>query len=688
MLQGAGALERPPAKIRLLLVSRQPLSWWLDDIIAARASELCDSQESTVGPLDAAATCALMHQAATRLAKLPGTTQPTLDDAAIAAWHARNPTLHGLPLFATAAAVHAVLDRAATFELAGEDIIGALVRRERMRLEHAGQNAGWGAEAASRLHALAAVRDGLDAAAVRRLAACDLETGLPQSEHVIDAIRSLGWWEGDRIPAPSPDIVAAELLHQILVDRPDRASDWLAAVLADSASLEIERLGRLAHDMATLHGPTTSELGNCLIQAVAHDPTRADLWRAILDTASSLPFRLAALAAKIGQTLLARPDLDETERASLLNNLSIGLSETGQFADALVTIREAVDIRRRLATANPACFEPDLAQSLHNLSNQLWNNGDVRAALAAIREAVDIRRSLAAANPARFEAHLALSLNNLSNRLSDTGESAGALAAIREAADIRRSLAAANPARFEPDLAQSLHNLSNRLSDAGHGAEALAAIRQAVDLYRRLATANPARFEPDLALSLNNLSIRLTDLGDRAKALAAIRQAVNIRRRLATANPARFEADLAQSLINLSNELSHAGDRGGVLAAIRQAVDLYRRLATANPARFEPDLAGSLNNLSVRLSDPGDRAEALAAIRQAVDFYRRLAIANPARFEPNLAGSLYNLSVRETAPKPSRPSAKRWTSTAAWRPQTRRASSPTWRRASSTFPFG
>jgi hypothetical protein len=363
LLQGAGVLERPPAKIRLLLVSRQPLSWWLDDIIAARASELCDSQESTVGPLDAAATCALVHQAATRLAKLPGTTQSTLDDAAIAAWHARNPTMHGLPLFATAAAVHAVLDRAATFELAGEDIIGALVRRERMRLEHAGQNAGWGAEAASRLHALAALRDGLDAAAVRRLAACDLETGLPQSEHVIDAIRSLGWWEDDRIPAPSPDIVAAELLHQILVDRPDRASDWLAAVLADPASLEIERLGRLAHDMATLHGPTTSELGNCLIQAVAHDPTRADLWRAILDTAASLPFRLAALAAKIGRTLLARPDLDETERASLLNNLSIGLSETGQFADALVTIREAVDIRRRLATANPARFEPDLAQS-------------------------------------------------------------------------------------------------------------------------------------------------------------------------------------------------------------------------------------------------------------------------------------------------------------------------------------
>src|SRR5712691_1352477 len=91
--------------------------------------------------------------------------------------------------------------------------------------------------------------------------------------------------------------------------------------------------------------------------------------------------------------------------------------------------------------------------------------------------AVDIRRRLAQANPARFEPDLAMSLNNLSLRLSDAGDGAGALAAIREAAEIYRRLAQANPARFDPDLATSLNNLSNRLSDAGDGAGALAAMR-------------------------------------------------------------------------------------------------------------------------------------------------------------------------------------------------------------------
>jgi hypothetical protein len=287
---------------------------------------LCDSQESAVGPLDGAATWALVEQATTRLGKVPGASVTALEETAVTAWHARNPALHGLPLFATAAAVHAVLDRAPTFELGGEEIIAALVRRERMRLEQASRNGGWGDDAASRLQGLAAVRDGLDAAAARRLTERGLETGLPPPETVIDAIRSLGWWKGDRVPAPTPDIVAAELLYQVLRERADQSPKWLAAVL-DEASLDIERLGRLAHDMATLHGSAITELADRLIQAVVLDQTSAAKWRAVLNPAY-VPFRLAAVGAAIGRVLLGQSNLD-TDRAAILNDLSNRLSEFG-----------------------------------------------------------------------------------------------------------------------------------------------------------------------------------------------------------------------------------------------------------------------------------------------------------------------------------------------------------------------
>jgi hypothetical protein len=90
----------------------------------------------------------------------------------------------------------------------------------------------------------------------------------------------------------------------------------------------------------------------------------------------------------------------------------------------------------------------------------------------AIREAVDIRRRLATADPARFEPDLAQSLQALSTRLSDTGDRAESLMAIRETVDVYRRLATADPGRFEPDLAQSLvitrnskHALNNRASN-------------------------------------------------------------------------------------------------------------------------------------------------------------------------------------------------------------------------------
>lgn len=76
-----------------------------------------------------------------------------------------------------------------------------------------------------------------------------------------------------------------------------------------------------------------------------------------------------------------------------------------------------------------------------------------------IREAADIRHRLAAESPARFAPDLAASLNNLSVGLSDTGDAAGALAAIREAVAIRHRLAAENPVRFAAALARSQRTL-------------------------------------------------------------------------------------------------------------------------------------------------------------------------------------------------------------------------------------
>ena len=65
------------------------------------------------------------------------------------------------------------------------------------------------------------------------------------------------------------------------------------------------------------------------------------------------------------------PPGEDVSQARLLNNLSIALSALGRRRDALVAAEEAVDIRRRLAEANPQAFLPDLAMSLGTLGSVL-----------------------------------------------------------------------------------------------------------------------------------------------------------------------------------------------------------------------------------------------------------------------------------------------------------------------------
>jgi hypothetical protein len=543
LLRWLANVRRP---IRLLLLSRQSMEWWRDDFRLAHADHLVDRQEIAIVRLNENDVVALYQAVVEKLTRHFAKPMPAVAAADIRAWIARDVGLHTLPLFVTAVALQSVLEGTGALEYSTRALVQALVDRELVRLKGVSQDVGFRPEGAVRLAAIAAVRGALDATTIERLAEPHFKLGLSLPDRIIDDLGRLPWWDGSAWPAPSPDIVAAALAYTIFKKRKDIAPYWLWAAI-DGAGLDIvPRLGRLLHDVGTVYGAEMRLLSDWLVMIVEADAARADALKPF--AYEQLPSSLAPFSAAICRVLLRSNALGDRQRAGLLNNLSLRLSESGDRAGALRAIEEAVQRYRRLAEAQPAAFEPALAMSLNNLSNGLSDSGDRAGALRAIEEAVEIRRRLAQAQPAAFEPDLAMSLNNLSNRLSDSGDRAGALRAIEEAVQRYRRLAEAQPAAFEPDLAMSLNTLSNRLSDSGDRAGALRAIEEAVRRYRRLAEAQPAAFEPALAMSLNNLSLRLSDSGDRAGALRAIEEAVQIRRRLAKAQPAAFERALASSL--------------------------------------------------------------------------------------------------------------------------------------------
>ena len=337
----------------------------------------------------------------------------------------------------------------------------------------------------------------------------------------------------------------------------------------------------------------------------------------------------------------AQPDAFRPDLASSLNNLSNRLANVGQREEALEAGREAVEIYRDLAVARPDAFRPYLALSLSSFSSRLADVGRREEALEAIREAVEIRRDLMGARPDAFRADLATSLNNFAKGLAAVGQHEEALEAIREAVEIYRDLARARPDAFRSYLATSLNNFSNGLAAVGRREKALEACREAVEIHRDLAGARPDAFRPDLALSLNNFSICLAAVGGGEEAFEASHEAVEILRDLAEARPDVFRPNLALSLNNFSNRLAAVAQLEEALEAIREAVEIRRDLMEARPDAFRADLASSLNNLSSRLADVGQHEEALETIREAVEILRDLAGAQPKAFKPDLARSLY-----------------------------------------------
>ena len=82
-----------------------------------------------------------------------------------------------------------------------------------------------------------------------------------------------------------------------------------------------------------------------------------------------------------------------------------------------------------------------MIHSLNNLSIYLSNLGNWEEALEVLWECVALFHDLAQGRPNAFNSALALSLNSLSNRLSDLGHREEALEVVQECMALRRDLA-------------------------------------------------------------------------------------------------------------------------------------------------------------------------------------------------------------------------------------------------------
>ncbi|MFD8483688.1 tetratricopeptide repeat protein [Kitasatospora sp. NPDC059673] len=362
--------------------------------------------------------------------------------------------------------------------------------------------------------------------------------------------------------------------------------------------------------------------------------------------------------------------------AAALENLANQLAGTGARTEAVDTVREAVALRRRLATRHPGRQQDlELASALADLGIALGEAGRHQEAVDVAQEAVaGYRAAGGGRGPDRVAYWVALA--SLVQELEHTGRHHEREPVLEELADTHRRAVRHNPElvaeldatlrergyRVGPDgrlrreapepsreqwmriaeLTKRGHALANRGDPAG----AVTAFQQALALARQLPAAD-ARTRPTLAAVLHDLGLALGWDGRPAEAIGVLEESVRLHRAELAQRGAPVAPLLAESLDTLGNRLSVLGRHRAALAATREAVELQEQVAERTGGERENrELARMLNNLSIRYADRKRHRASRDASRRSVARYRSLPFAGPEHLT-GLVHALTNLALRE-----------------------------------------
>jgi serine/threonine protein kinase/tetratricopeptide (TPR) repeat protein len=307
------------------------------------------------------------------------------------------------------------------------------------------------------------------------------------------------------------------------------------------------------------------------------------------------------VATRCLELACARFGKESLMAANALQHLGAAQFATGNLNAAEKSIRQALEIRERLLSAD----DPDVAASMGQLALLFYSRGEWAQSEAASREALAVQRK-------RFGEHsrqVADSLNRLSSALYGQGRLEEAEATARDVLALRRELLGED----HPDVVAALGNLGSMLREQGKFEESEARQREALALNRKLL----GEEHPDVATVLGNLAVVLDDQGKLDEAEALAREALE-RRRESLGND---HPEVAKSLDNLAQVLSHARKLGEAEVVAIEALALrQKRWGTDHP-----DVPASMNDLADIFHCEGRFAEANELRREALTLLRNRA---------------------------------------------------------------
>jgi tetratricopeptide (TPR) repeat protein/DNA polymerase III delta prime subunit len=281
---------------------------------------------------------------------------------------------------------------------------------------------------------------------------------------------------------------------------------------------------------------------------------------------------------------------------------AMALHHAGRERAATKAVEHSIGLARKLADADRDQYLPMLAYGLGRRAAMLFPDRPSQALMSA-REAVEMWRGLAAAEPDEYSESLATELRNLSTILRALGHAAAAVTAAEEAVELaRHHVPGERGERRLVNLTDALLALGPALSELGRHEQALAAADELVSLQRRLCARRPEAFRRPLAVGLALRAESAARLERYDEALPSIAEAIALYHQMRESPDPRGEmqAELSGVYSLLSKILTASHRYDEAVAASMNAAAAQREFSIAAGMDFHYVVVPWLHKTAVR----------------------------------------------------------------------------------------
>ncbi|MEV6238247.1 hypothetical protein [Lentzea sp. NPDC051838] len=366
-----------------------------------------------------------------------------------------------------------------------------------------------------------------------------------------------------------------ELVEQDHENRPllaDSLGDLGLRLIAVHRNEEVLKVSeeaiQLWHEIAVDDPETVPQLASALEQ-ISYRYQALGMPEASMDAISRATLMYQELAKN-------HPALFRVDFARVAATVARRYHAEGEHAYAADSMQLSTANWRILAQEDPR-YEPELARNLAAAGTMLVELRRAEAANETLKEAVEVFRRLAVVNPQTFQPELADALMRHSQALRDLCEDPDAKLTAQEAVMLWR----------ETDDRKGLGTALLNVVKVAHDFDAeLRAAQEAVEVYRELAAENTVWHQVDLAVALATLTEQQLIHDDIDLALISASEVFDIARRLPSQLVDFFGVKLAVAMQPMTSSLSEMEYHAHALESSELMVDLWRAHKDKAPASY------------------------------------------------------------------------------------------------------